>query len=76
MHEAYRKRKGSSEKGGGSKRMLTVGEVCQLLNIHSNTLRRWGAKGLIKEYRIGPGGQRRYMADDVLALLVERHNSE
>ena len=76
MHEAYRKRKGRVERGEVSKRMLTVGEVCQLLNIHSNTLRRWGAKGLIKEYRIGPGGQRRYVADDVLALLVERSSSE
>jgi len=76
MHQAYRKRRGGFGESEVSKRMLTVGEVCQLLNIHSNTLRRWGAKGLIKEYRIGPGGQRRYVADDVLALLVERHNSE
>lgn len=76
MQQAHSRRRGSIQESGGSKRMLTVGEVCQLLNIHSNTLRRWGAKGLIKEYRIGPGGQRRYVANDVLDLLVEQRNGE
>jgi excisionase family DNA binding protein len=76
MYQAYRKRSRNLNASSLSKRMLTVGEVCQLLNIHSNTLRRWGAKGLIKEYRIGPSGQRRYRADDVLALLLEQSEKD
>lgn len=52
--------------------MLTISEACRLLNIHSNTLRRWSARGLIKEYRIGPGGHRRFKVDDVAALIMEQ----
>ncbi len=48
---------------------MTMREACRLLNIHSNTLRRWGAKGIIHEYRIGAGGQRRFKPDDVEGLL-------
>ncbi|MCJ7520933.1 MAG: helix-turn-helix domain-containing protein [Dehalococcoidia bacterium] len=52
--------------------MLTISEACRLLNIHSNTLRRWGAKGLIKEFRIGPGCHRRFRAEDVAALIMDQ----
>jgi excisionase family DNA binding protein len=52
--------------------MLTIREAARLLNIHSNTLRRWGAKGLIKEYRIGPGSHRRFKAEDVAALILKQ----
>ena len=51
--------------------LLTVREACQLLHVHSNTLRRWGNNGLIKVYRIGPTGQRRFKAEDLAALIVE-----
>ena len=50
-------------------RLMTVREVCQVLHIHGNTLRRWGAKGLIREYRIGEARQRRFKSNDVAALL-------
>ncbi len=52
--------------------MLTMREACQLLNVHSNTLRRWSKKGLVKEYRIGLGGHRRFKAEDVAALILEQ----
>ena len=51
--------------------MLNVGEACQILNVHENTLRRWSDQGVIKAYRIGPRGDRRFRRDDVAALLVE-----
>jgi len=54
-----------------SGRLLTVREACQLLNVHSNTLRRWGNLGLIKVYRIGPAGQRRFRAEDISAFIKE-----
>ena len=49
--------------------VLTVREVARLLNIHENTVRRWGARGIIQEYRIGPRGDRRFKYDDVSRLL-------
>ena len=53
--------------------MLTVREVSQLLHVHSNTLRRWTEQGVIKAYRIGPRGDRRFRAEDVAVLLLEEH---
>ncbi len=52
--------------------MLTISEASRLLNVHSNTLRRWGARGLIREYRIGPGGHRRFKAEDIAALILKQ----
>lgn len=51
--------------------MLTVREVSQLLHVHSNTLRRWTEQGLVKAYRIGPRGDRRFRAEDIVTLLSE-----
>lgn len=51
--------------------MLTVQEVSQLLHVHGNTLRRWTSQGIIKAYRIGPRGDRRFRPEDVALLLLE-----
>jgi excisionase family DNA binding protein len=64
-----RKETGDSEM---SRKMLTMSEACRLLNVHSNTLRRWTATGLIKAYRIGLGSHRRYRQEDIVALLTEQ----
>jgi excisionase family DNA binding protein len=53
--------------------MLTVREVSQLLHVHSNTLRRWSDQGVIKAYRIGPRGDRRFRAEDIAVLLLEEN---
>lgn len=58
--------------GEGVSLMLTVREACRLLNVHENTLRRWGALGLIKEYRIGVAQQRRFRAEDVAAFAIDQ----
>ena len=55
--------------------MLTVKEVSQLLHVHSNTLRRWSDQGVIKAYRIGPRGDRRFRAEDIAVLLLEEHKN-
>ena len=51
--------------------MLTVREVSQILHVHSNTLRRWSDLGLIKAYRIGPRGDRRFKQEDITLMLLE-----
>jgi excisionase family DNA binding protein len=49
--------------------LLTVKEVCRVLHVHGNTLRRWNDRGIIGAYRINPRGDRRFSKDDVLELL-------
>lgn len=51
--------------------MLTIREVSRLLHIHSNTLRRWSDQGVIKAYRIGPRGDRRFRPEDIAILLLQ-----
>lgn len=51
--------------------MLTVREVSRLLHVHSNTLRRWTDQGVIKAYRIGPRGDRRFRPEDIALLLMQ-----
>lgn len=45
--------------------MLSIGEASRLLHIHSNTLRRWTDQGIIKAYRDGPRGARKFKAEDI-----------
>jgi excisionase family DNA binding protein len=52
--------------------LLPIREVCQLLNVHANTVRRWSAQGLLQEFRLGPAGHRRFRLEDVTALLNEK----
>jgi len=54
-----------------SKLMLTAGEVASLLGVHINTVRRWGDKGILKVYRVGPRGDRKFRQQEVDAFLKE-----
>jgi excisionase family DNA binding protein len=45
--------------------MLTTSDVARLLNVHMNTVRRWSNQGIIKAYRIGSRGDRRFRQEDV-----------
>jgi excisionase family DNA binding protein len=54
----------------GNNRMMTTSGVAKLLNIHINTVRRWSDQGILKNYRIGPRGDRRFMRDDVISFLT------
>ena len=51
--------------------MLTLREVSQFLHVHSNTVRSWSNQGILKTYRIGPRGDRRFRVEDVALLLLE-----
>jgi excisionase family DNA binding protein len=50
--------------------MLTITEVSRLLHVHPNTLRRWSEEGIIRAYRIGPRGDRRFKLEDITELLL------
>ena len=51
--------------------MLAVREVARLLHIHSNTVRRWSDRGIIRAYHITPRGDRRFRREDIAAFLAE-----
>ena len=52
-----------------SRIMLTTRDVAQLLGIHANTVRRWSNQGIIKSYRVGSRGDRRFPRQDVNLFL-------
>ena len=52
-----------------SVKLLAVQEVADLLNVHPNTVRQWSDQGLIKSYRIGPRGDRRFRQEDIMEFL-------
>lgn len=54
------------------KPMLTTNEVAHLLNVHINTVRRWSNSGILRAYRIGARGDRRFERIDVLKILSEQ----
>lgn len=47
--------------------LLTQGEVGEVLSVTPRTLRRWGAKGILRPIRIG--GVTRYRAHEIAALI-------
>lgn len=55
--------------------LLTVREVARLLHIHSNTVRRWSDRGIIRAYRITRRGDRRFRREDIARFLAELNAS-
>jgi excisionase family DNA binding protein len=51
--------------------MLTARELARLLNVHINTVRRWDDRGILKAYRIGTRGDRRFSREDIDIFLAE-----
>ncbi len=52
--------------------ILTMKQVCELLNVHRNTLRNWDNNGVLKAIRFGTRKDRRYKKGDVLRLLKRK----
>ena len=52
--------------------MLTTSDVARLLSVHINTVRRWSNQGILKTYRIGSRGDRRFDQKDVEQFLHEK----
>ena len=49
--------------------LLTVGEVASLLQVHSNTVRKWGNCGILSSFRIGPRRDRRFRKEEIATFL-------
>jgi len=65
IEESSNDRRGNNEGNQLPDRLLTVREVAGLLHVHTNTVRGWSDLGLIKSYRVGPRGDRRFKAKDI-----------
>jgi len=57
------------------KGMLTTSEVAHVLNTHVNTVRRWSDRRLLKAYRIGPRGDRRFKREDIDSFLLQNYHT-
>jgi len=55
--------------------MLTARQVADFLQVSISTVRRWSDKGMLKFYRVGSRGDRRYQRKDVLQFLEESSSS-
>ena len=53
----------------GPRDLMAISQAAEYLAVHSNTLRNWANKGIIKSYRLGTRGDRRFSLDDLLGLL-------
>jgi len=62
---------GPNQKNG----MLTTSDVAHLLNMHVNTVRRWSDQRLLKAYRIGPRGDRRFKRQDIDSFLMQNYHA-
>jgi excisionase family DNA binding protein len=51
--------------------MLTTSEVAHILNVHINTVRRWSNQSILKAYRIGSRGDRRFNPEDIDSFLAK-----
>jgi excisionase family DNA binding protein len=49
--------------------LITLKEACELLKVHSNTLRQWDKKKILPAIRIGAKRVYRYQKKDLLKLL-------
>ena len=61
--------KSTRKPGLDNQLMLSTSEVSQLLGVHTNTVRRWSNKGLIRAYRIGTRNDRRFKRKDIEEFL-------
>ena len=62
----------ASENNNMLPELLTVSQAARSLGVHPNTVRKWSKQGILKPYRVGPRGDRRFRREDVERLLETR----
>ena len=65
-----------ANRGNNVDPMLTTSEVAHLLNVHINTVRRWSNQSILKVYRIGSRGDRRFRQEDINRFLANEDKGQ
>lgn len=55
----------------GSK-YISIREAARILNVHTETLRRWDNSGKLKAQRVGPRQDRKYLPADIIKMLERK----
>ena len=55
--------------------LMTVREVAKLLSVHTNTVRRWSNRGILRGYRISTRGDRRFPRESITHFVTELHSN-
>ena len=50
-------------------KLLTIKQAAEVLNVHTETLRRWDKRGKLKSIRVNERGDRRYKPEDLEKLM-------
>jgi len=53
-------------------KLLTIKQAAEVLNVHTETLRRWDKSGKLKATRINERGDRRYDPKDIEKILKNK----
>ncbi len=53
-------------------KLLTIRQAAEVLNVHVETLRRWGKSGKLKAIIVNERGDRRYDPRDIEAILKNK----
>ena len=53
-------------------KLLTIKQASEVLNVHAETLRRWGKSGKLKAVRVNKRGDRRYDPKDIETILKNK----
>ena len=48
-----------------ARKLITVSEAAELLDVHRNTVRNWADRGIIRAVRLPGNGQRRFQIQEV-----------
>ena len=56
-------------------RLLSAGEVADVLGVHVNTVRKWADSGFLSCYRFGLRGDRRFASEDIIRFMQQRRSS-
>ena len=71
VRQILNEKPGPQKPVGQPKVMLTTRDVAHLLGLHHNTVRRWSKRGILKSYRIGARGDRRFKRENIDRFLEE-----
>jgi excisionase family DNA binding protein len=53
-------------------KLLTIKQAAEVLNVHTETLRRWDKSGKLKAIRVNERGDRRYDPEDIKTILKNK----